>query len=135
MLSDVGQVLGWIGGICQYDVHGWELHPLVVSPDYQRQGIGRRLVADLEIQVGQRGGTTLYLGTDDETGLTSLAGIDLYPNPLEHLMRIQNLGGHPYSFYQKVGFTVVGVLPDANGPGKPDIFMAKRIVGSEFQTN
>jgi aminoglycoside 6'-N-acetyltransferase I len=40
---------------------------------------------------------------------------------------IRNLGGHPYEFYQRVGFTIAGVLPDANGPGKPDIFLAKRI--------
>jgi len=40
--------------------------------------------------------------------------------------RIRNLHGHPYEFYEKLGYTVVGVLPDANGPGKPDIFMAKR---------
>jgi hypothetical protein len=26
-----------------------------------------------------------------------------------------------------MGFVVVGVLPDANGPGKPDMLMAKRV--------
>ncbi len=67
------------------------------------------------------------MGTDDETGLTSLADADLYPNPLEPLQKLRDLKGHPFSFYQKVGFTVVGVIPDANGPGKPDILMAKRI--------
>ena len=40
---------------------------------------------------------------------------------------IKNLKGHPYEFYQKVGFVLVGVIPDANGPGKPDIVMAKRV--------
>jgi aminoglycoside 6'-N-acetyltransferase I len=102
--------------------------PLVVSPAHQRQGIGRQLVADLEEQVHQRGGITLYLGSDDEMGLTSLSNTDLYPNPLEHLAKLQDLRGHPFSFYQKVGFAVVGVIPDANGWGKPDIFLAKRIL-------
>ncbi len=48
MLSDMGEVLGWIGGISQYDGHAWELHPLVVLPSHQRRGMGRKLVADLE---------------------------------------------------------------------------------------
>ena len=67
------------------------------------------------------------LGTDDERGETSLAGLELFPDPPEHLRNLKNPGGHPYEFYQKVGYTVVGVIPDANGFGKPDIFMAKRI--------
>ncbi|MEO1210712.1 MAG: GNAT family N-acetyltransferase [Cyanobacteria bacterium J06638_20] len=126
------EVVGWIGGVPTYS-HAWELHPLVVKSSYQRQGIGRRLVADLEMQVSVRGGLTLYLGSDDETGLTSLADQDLYPNPLEHLATLQNHQGHPYTFYQKVGFVLVGVIPDANGLGKPDIWLAKRVKKSEPQ--
>ena len=126
-VDGAGVVLGWVGGISAYDGNVWELHPLVVRPDCQRQGIGRALVADLEEQVRARGAFTIQLGTDDETYMTSLSGIDLYPNVLEHLRNIRNLRGHPYEFYQKCGFVIVGVLPDANGPGKPDIFMAKSV--------
>lgn len=128
-LSDSGEVLGWIGGIEQYDGHVWELHPLVVRSDYQGQGIGRALVTDLEMEVSKRGGLTLWLGTDDENNMTSLSDVDLYPDVLAHLNNIRNRRGHPYEFYQKLGFSIVGVLPDANGLGKPDIYMAKRVAG------
>jgi aminoglycoside 6'-N-acetyltransferase I len=126
-LDPSGTVLGWIGGIEQYDGHVWELHPLVVKSDYRGKGIGRSLVKDLEAQVKQRGGLTLWLGTDDEEAKTTLAGVSLYPNIFDHVAAIRNLRQHPYEFYQKCGFVIVGVMPDANGLGKPDIYMAKQI--------
>jgi aminoglycoside 6'-N-acetyltransferase I len=122
-----GAVVGWIGGIREYDGHAWELHPLAVRPDWQRRGVGRALVADLEAIVRERGGTTVYLGTDDEDDRTSLAGTDLYPNVWEHISRIENRGNHPFAFYLSCGYAITGVIPDANGPGKPDILMAKRV--------
>ncbi len=126
-LDAQGNVVGWIGGLPEYDGLVWELHPLVVRPDQQRQGIGRTLVADLEVQVAARGGLTIMLGTDDEMGMTSLSGIDLYADLPGAIANIRNLRNHPYEFYQKLGFVIVGVIPDANGPGKPDILMAKRV--------
>ena len=126
-VDEAGVVLGWIGGRPGYDGRVWELHPLVVRPAQQRQGIGRALVRDLEQQVKSRGGLTIQLGTDDQNNLTSLGGVDLYPDPLAHLRQIRNLHGHPFEFYQKLGFVLVGLVPDANGFGKPDILMAKRV--------
>jgi len=126
-VDDRDTVLGWIGGIRQYNGNVWELHPLVVHSNYRQQGIGRALVADLEAQVRERGGLTLWVGTDDEDNMTTLADVDLYPNVFEHIANIRNLREHPYEFYQKVGFVIVGVMPDANGLGKPDIYMAKRV--------
>jgi aminoglycoside 6'-N-acetyltransferase I len=35
--------------------------------------------------------------------------------------------GHPYAFYHRLGYTVVGVLPDVDGFGKHDTLVAKRI--------
>ena len=128
-VEDNGVVLGWIGAIRQYNGNTWELHPLVVRPDHQGQGIGRTLVTDLEAHIRERGGITIYLGTDDEDGMTSLANRDLYPDVLKHVLDIRNLRRHPYTFYQKLGYSIVGIIPDANGVGKPDILMAKRIGG------
>jgi aminoglycoside 6'-N-acetyltransferase I len=126
-VGDNDQVLGWIGGIKQYDGNVWELHPLVVKTEFRGQGIGRSLVADLAAEAKNRGGIVLWVGTDDEDNQTTLSGIDLYPNVWEHVAKIRNLRDHPYEFYQKMGFAIVGVMPDANGIGKPDIFMAKRL--------
>ena len=126
-INDQGTVLGWIGGNSQYDGHVWELHPLVVHTQHQGEGIGRQLVADLEAQVRQRGGLTLMLGTDDEDNMTSLSNVDLYANLPDRIANIKNLHRHPYEFYQKLGFVIIGVVPDANGHGKPDIIMGKHI--------
>ena len=122
-----GKVVGWIGGIEQYDGHVYELHPIVVDPLYQRRGIGTVLIREFEREVRARGAMTIWLGTDDEDGRTSVSGIDLYPDVLDKLGAIHNLNFHPYEFYLKNGFSIVGILPDANGYGKPDIYMAKRV--------
>lgn len=126
-LNSQGQLLGWIGALPQYDGHVWELHPLVVAKAHRKKGVGRALVRDLEHQVKLRGGLTIWLGSDDENNMTSLSNVDLFQDTWEKIRSIRNLRNHPYEFYQKLGFNIVGVMPDANGPGKPDIFMAKKV--------
>ncbi len=121
-------VVGFIGAIPQYGQTGWELHPLVVKRSKQFQGIGSLLLRALEKEVAAKGGITLYLGTDDEFEQTSLSHTDLYAETCEKIAQIQNLNKHPYEFYLKNGYTIVGVIPDANGLGKPDILMAKRLL-------
>lgn len=129
MLDDASRVIGWIGGQPHYDGRVWELHPLVVAKSLRRRGLGRLLVQDLERIVASKGALTLMLGTDDETDATSLSGTDLYHDLPTAIRNIRNLKSHPYEFYLRVGFHIVGVMPDANGPGKPDIYMAKRVGG------
>lgn len=121
-------VLGWIGGFPEYRGRVWQLHPLAVAPERQGQGVGRALVTDFEAQVRVRGGLTIWLGSDDVDDMTSLAGVNLFPDVLGHLRRITNVKRHPFEFYQKLGYVIVGALPDANGLGKPDIFLAKSLV-------
>ena len=126
-VDEKGNLLGIIGGIPGYDGNVWELHPLAVQPSSHGQGIGRALVKDLEEQVRLRGGLTITLGTDDEDDMTTLSNVDLYENLWEKIRDIRNLKGHPFEFYQKLGYVITGIVPDANGKGKPDILMAKRV--------
>jgi GNAT superfamily N-acetyltransferase len=123
-----GRIVGWIGAMSSYRNRVWELHPLVVAESHRRRGIGRALVEDLAAIVAARGGLTLWVGSDDENGETTAADIDLYadvPGAIASLRKIR--GNHPFDFYRRLGFQITGFLPDANGRGRPDIFLAKRI--------
>jgi aminoglycoside 6'-N-acetyltransferase I len=121
-------LLGWVGGIPEYKGRVWELHPLVVRRASRLRGVGRALVLAFEREALERGAVTATLGTDDDSGMTSLADVDLYENVPRHLAGLHDLGrGHPFLFYQKLGFVVTGVMPDANGPGRPDIYMSKSL--------
>ena len=128
-LDEDGRVAGWIGGIRGYRGNVRELHPLVVRRDVRGRGIGRMLVDELAKRAREAGASTLWVGTDDENNGTTLGGVSLYPGVLDRLREIRNLRNHPFTFYQRMGFEVVGVVPDANGFGKPDILMAKSLLG------
>jgi GNAT superfamily N-acetyltransferase len=125
-LDDDGSVLGWAGLLFRY-ARVWELHPLVVDETARGRGIGGALLVDIERIATERGGLTLLVGSDDEDDMTSIFGIDMYPEPLVHLARIEDRKRHPFGFYLRCGYSIVGVVPDANGFGKPDIQLAKRL--------
>lgn len=123
---DDARLLGWIGGLPQYEGRVWELHPLVVRRKHRLRGVGRALVAAFEDEARRRGALTFTLGTDDDGGQTSLAGVDLYEDVPRHIAALRDLGGrHPFLFYRRLGYEVTGCMPDANGPGRPDIYMSK----------
>ena len=120
------RLLGWVGGLPQYEGRVWELHPLVVRREHRLRGVGRALVAAFEDEARRRGALTVTLGTDDDGGQTSLAGVDLYEDIPRHIAELRDLGSrHPFLFYRRMGYVVTGCMPDANGPGRPDIYMSK----------
>ena len=125
---DNGEVVGWCGILPHYDGKVFELHPLVVRHDQQRKGIGSALVSEIENAARERGGLTLWAGADDEKpgGETSFANVDLLDNLPKRIQEF-NPGTHQAAFYMKLGFKIVGVMPDANGVGKPDIYLAKHL--------
>lgn len=60
--------------------------------------------------------------------MTSLANIDLYSDVTRHIAGLRDPGrSHPFLFYRKLGYVVTGVMPDANGRGKPDSYMSKAL--------
>jgi aminoglycoside 6'-N-acetyltransferase I len=120
-------LMGFVGAIPQYAKTGWELHPFVVKKGERLRGVGTMLLRALEKEVKAKGGITMYLGTDDEFGKTTLSNTDLYEDIFRKLIHVNNLDRHPFEFYKKNGYIIVGVIPDANGIGKPDILMAKRL--------
>jgi aminoglycoside 6'-N-acetyltransferase I len=126
-LDVAGRLEGWVGAIPHYGGGVWEIHPLVVSAEFQGLGVGTSLLRQIEFLAHREGVRTLWVGADDEGGLTTLSGVDLYHNLPDHLARMDRQRPHPAGFYMELGFHVVGVMPDANGPGMPDIFLAKRV--------
>lgn len=123
-----GTLLGFVGAIPQYGITGWELHPLVVGEEFRSRGIGAKLCLALENILRERGCLTIYLGSDDVNGSTSLSNTDLFEDTFEKIKSIRNIKNHPFGFYEKIGYSIVGVVPDANGIGKPDIWLAKSLV-------
>ena len=122
------QLLGWVGGLEEYRGRVWELHPIVVAKERRLQGIGRGLVEAFEAEARRRGGLTATVGTDDHYGQTSVFGADLYRDLPGHISGLRDLGQrHPFLFYRKLGYVVTGLMPDANGRGKPDIYMSKAL--------
>lgn len=131
LVEEDGRLVAW--GAVEHSWGGvWELHPLLVGVADQRKSYGRALVVELERLAAEQGGRTLFLGTSDALGATSIGGVDLYADPrgvLGALAQISTTrpGGHAYQFWQRCGFVIVGVIPDGDAVGEPSIQLAKRI--------
>jgi len=126
-LDQDGQLLGWVAAMPGYRGRVWELHPLVVRATARGHGIGRDLTGALERTLAMKNALALWVGTDDDRGETSLAGVELYPEPLEHLRQLCAPTSHPLGFYLRVGFALSGVVPDANGRGLHGILLSRRL--------
>jgi len=84
-------------------------------------------VRDLERAVAVEGGLTMWVGADDDRGTTSLAGVDLYPSPLDRLHALRVPEDHPVGFYLRIGYAPTGIVPDANGRGLHAILLARQL--------
>jgi aminoglycoside 6'-N-acetyltransferase I len=126
LLDDRDQPIGWIGAIT--DANLWEIHPIAVSPSAQRNGYGKLLVEDVVTLAREAGAVSVWAGTSDETNSTSFSKLDLYNDPSVAFQNIAAPSDHPVRFWLTTGFSLVGVMPDEEGLGKPGIHFARRIV-------
>ncbi|MBE9137019.1 GNAT family N-acetyltransferase [Nodosilinea sp. LEGE 07088] len=125
VLLDGHRVAAWIGASPQFSGRVVEIHPLIVARGYHGKGLGRWMVNQVEAWARQQGALTLWIGTSDETHATSLSGVNLYENTGPVIASFHQVAPHPCGFWLRLGFHIVGVLPDAEGIGKPSIMMAK----------
>jgi len=98
-----------------------------VAIERQRHGHGRRLVREIERLASAAGALTMTLGTSDTTGATSLSGVDLYDETFARLAGVEARQPHAFEFWRRMGYRIVGVVPDAEGPGQPSINLARRL--------
>ncbi|MEZ4318927.1 MAG: GNAT family N-acetyltransferase [Myxococcota bacterium] len=81
----------------------WDLYWIAVDPKTQGRGVGRELVAVVEADVREAGGTGIYVDT---------AGRDDY--------------APTRGFYARCGYHVAAELPDFYAPGDAKVVFAKR---------
>ena len=121
------ELIGWTGIRPMYE-KTWELHPMVIKKEYQGKSYGRLLLKEIERIAQLNGIMGLVAGSDDETNSTSLSEKEINgENIFDEIRNVRNYRNHPFAFYQKCGYTIVGLIPNANGQNKPDIWLWKDI--------
>ncbi len=92
-------------GLIPLTQSSYDLYWIVVGRPWQRQGLGRWLLAEVERLVRDAGGTQLYVDT---------SGRAQYQPTRQ--------------FYESQGYVPVAVLPDFYAPGDPKIIYAKKLL-------
>ena len=112
------ELIGWVTLTPMYE-KTWELHPLAISPKYKNKGYGKILMEELEKLAREKGIIGIWLSSGDETNKTSLSEVEITEkNIFEEIKNIKNLKKHPYEFYIKCGYIIIGIVPNAYGSKK-----------------
>ena len=122
-------LIGYTGLLEMYSNITCELHPLIIKSGYRNMGIGSKLLKEIEREAKSKNVLNIMLGSDDEDFRTNLHQFDFNNTDISYIFdNIKNINNHPYEFYQKNGYKIAGIFPDANGIGKPDIWLWKQLV-------
>jgi len=121
------RLIGWAGLRQMYE-KTWELHPIVVKKEFQGKKYGQKLLNELERIAYKNGIIGIVAGSDDETNSTSLSDKKINgENIFDEIKSIKNYKNHPFEFYKKCSYSIIGIIPNANGQNKPDIWLWKDI--------
>lgn len=104
-----------------------EIKLVAVHPTRRRQGVGRTLVMAAEERMRANGCITMLATVGDTRGRTNLYGLDVTADAPRLLADFACHADHPAGFFLQIGYCPVGLLPDAYGPGKHDLTLARRI--------
>ncbi len=108
-----------------------EIKLVAVHPARRRQGVGRTLVMAAEERMRANGCMTMLATVGDTRGRTNLFGVNVIEDAPRLLAEFACHADHPAGFFLTIGYRLVGVLPDAYGPGKHDLTLARRIISNE----
>ena len=121
------ELIGWASIRPMYE-KTWELHSLVIKKKYHGKKYGKILLNEIEKKALLNGIIGLVAGADDVTNSTSLSDKEINgENIFEEIKNIKNYKNHPFEFYIKCGYNIIGIVPNANGQNKPDIWLWKDI--------
>ncbi|MDR4968653.1 MAG: GNAT family N-acetyltransferase, partial [Acholeplasmataceae bacterium] len=111
-----------------YSGNVYEIHPMVIDSKYQNKGFGGLLIKYLEDKARFLGGLTIYAASDDESDdrRSSLRDADGYDDIYDKMKHFDPKN-HPARFYMKHGYQLIGIMPDANGRGKHDLILSKKL--------
>lgn len=122
-----GQPIGWLRAEHFKRQASAEIKLVAVHPSRRRQRVGQTLVRAAEERMRAVGCVTMLATVGDTRGRTNLYGVDVTADAPRLLAAFHCHADHPAGFFLRVGYRLVGVLPDAYGPGKHDLTLARRI--------
>jgi len=126
-----GAPIGWVRMEHFKKQSSAEIKLVAVHPTRRRQGVGRTLVMASEERMRVIGCVTMLATVGDTRGRTNLYGMDVTEDAPRLLANFACHADHPAGFFLKIGYRLVGLLPDAYGPGKHDLTLARRITHNE----
>jgi len=83
----------------------FDVYWIAVHPDYQRRGLGRRLLRETEKRIAREGGSRIYVDTSQRVQYASTR-----------------------AFYESCGYRIESVLPDFYAPGDGKVVYCKPLI-------